>query len=139
MGFGASRFNGRGEFFKKMKKTAPLLVVLALVVIAGLPSLVEAACPAGQFSSVFNNTCYSDYQTWVKDVWSWSMKIIIPLSVLILTAAGVIYMTSEGDSNRVGLAKKMIIGVASGVGILVLGRLLLQVIIGDPSAGGWVF
>lgn len=98
----------------------------------------KVSVAAASFSTVFGGTCDS-YECWIKKAWGWSMGILIPLSVLIFTAAGVIYMTSEGDSNRIGVAKKMILGVLSGVGLLILGRLLLIVIFGDASTGGWEF
>lgn len=91
------------------------------------------------FKSVFSPDCLYTYQDWIRAVWTWSMEVMIPLSALILTAAGILYMTSEGDSGRVGTAKKMIIGVLSGLGLLILSRLLLMVIFGDASIGGWVF
>jgi len=118
---------------KKMKKFSKILGVLFLTAL--LPSSVLAATP---FTTVFGGSC-DTWECWIQKVWTWSMGVLIPLSVLILTAAGVIYMTSEGDSTRIGLAKKMIIGVLSGVGILILGRLLLTIILGDASSGGWTF
>lgn len=116
-----------------MKKTLNTMVALLLNVV--LPSSALAATP---FNSVFGGAC-DTYTCWIQKVWTWSMGVLIPLSVLILTAAGVIYMTSEGDSSRIGIAKKMIIGVLSGVGVLILGRLLLLVILGDAPSGGWIF
>lgn len=88
---------------------------------------VFASCPDG-FRSVISGRCITTYQEWIGEVWSWAMMIMIPISVLILSAAGVLYMVSEGDSNRISLAKKLIIGVFSGVGLLVLARLLLTII-----------
>lgn len=90
-------------------------------------TLAHASCPGG-FESVISGDCISTYPEWITELWGWAMIIMIPISVLILSAAGVIYMVSEGDSNRIGLAKKLIIGVFSGVGLLVLARLLLTVI-----------
>lgn len=76
----------------------------------------------------FSGQNCSTYGCWISLVWNWAMLILVPLSVLVLSAAGVLYMTSEGDSNRVGLAKKLIIGVVSGVAILVLSKVLLTII-----------
>ena len=116
-----------------MKKALKIIGTLFINIM--LPSLVLAATP---FTTVFGGSC-DTWECWIQKVWTWSMGVLIPLSVLIFTAAGVIYMTSEGDSTRIGLAKKMIIGVLSGVGILILGRLLLVIILGDAASGGWTF
>jgi hypothetical protein len=87
--------------------------------------------------TVFQPDNVDTYEEWLMLVWNWSMGIMIPLSVLILSAAGVIYTISEGDSNRIGIAKKMIMGVVSGVGILVLSRLLFIIILGEQGATQW--
>lgn len=99
-----------------------------LFVFVPSSALAAAPCPPGQFRSVFGDECIGRYEDWIGQVWDWALIIMIPLSVLILSAAGVLYMVSEGDSNRIGLAKKLIIGVFSGVGLLVLARLLLNII-----------
>jgi hypothetical protein len=80
------------------------------------------------WQTVFEGKQCDSYECWMGEVWKWSMIIMIPLSVLVLSAAGVLYMVSEGDSNRIGLAKKLILGVFSGIGLLVLARLLLTII-----------
>lgn len=87
--------------------------------------------------TVFNNEEATSYQDWIKLVWNWAMAIMIPLSVLIFTAAGVIYTVSEGDSKRIEMAKRMIIGVVSGVGLLILSRVFLLVILGEEGAARW--
>lgn len=124
-----------------MKKNIILSKVFASVLIF-LPTLARAGqeCPKKDhdrktetpeitgFKSVFGPECVYGYEGWMGEVWGWALMVMIPLSVLILAAAGVLYMVSEGDSNRIGLAKKLIIGVASGVGLLVLARLLLNII-----------
>lgn len=81
-------------------------------------------------------TCDS-YECWVRRVWNWTMLILIPLSVLVLSAAGVLYMVSEGDSDRVSLAKKLILGVFSGVGLLVLSRFLIFLMFGESGVNEW--
>jgi hypothetical protein len=89
---------------------------------------------APTWGTTFGGEDCDSYECWIGLTWNWAMLILVPLSVLILSAAGVIYMVSEGDSNRVALAKKMITGVASGVGLLVLSRVLLAIIGVDDKA-----
>ncbi len=122
----------------KIKKIKNHLIRVSVFLSFLATKTVRAAddCPNGEFKSVISGRCVSSYEQWIAEVWGWAMMIIVPLSVLILSAAGVLYMTSEGDSNRIGLAKKLIIGVVSGVGLLVLARLLLVIILGEDFGGG---
>lgn len=89
------------------------------------------------FESMFGGSCpdttkpdENGYQCWIRKVWNWAITIAISLSVLVLTAAGYLYMTSAGNPDRIGLAKKLMIGVFSGIGLLVLSRVLLVNVIG---------
>lgn len=101
---------------------------------SGCPDEIQNNVAVKGFKSVFSDQCLYSYEGWITATWEWTMVIMIPLSVLILTGAGILYMTSEGDSTRVTLAKKLIIGVVSGVGLLILARLLIVGIIGLDSA-----
>lgn len=103
---------------------------------AGLILLIPgAAFAATGFKSMFctGGTC-NTYEDWINGVWNWSLAIIVPLSVLVIAAAGVIYTTSAGNPDKIGMAKKMIIGVISGIAILILARLLLVNVIGVSPA-----
>lgn len=90
----------------------------------------------GSFDTVFGVNCLT-YLCWIQEVWNWTLMIIVPLSVLIISAAGVIYMTAGGDEKRVGTAKKMIWGVLSGVGLIILARVLLINVVGIGSNQLW--
>lgn len=103
----------------KKQKIKIILVLTTLL----FPRTVSAS----PFDTVLGVTC-TTYECWIQALWGWAMILMIPLSVLILSAAGVIYMISEGDSTRIGFAKKLIIGVFSGVGLLILARLLMTVV-----------
>lgn len=108
---------------KLLSKINFLRALLFTIVI--MPSTALAA----SFTSMFGGTC-SDYACWIDKVWAWALTAMIPLSVLVTAVAGVIYMTSAGNPDRVSLAKKMIIGVLSGLGLIVLSRILLTFVIG---------
>jgi hypothetical protein len=71
-----------------------------------------------QFDSMFcdGGKC-NGYEDWIAGVWKWALYILIPLSVLVVTAAGVVWMTSE----------------VSGVSLLLLGRLIFVNIVGVDS------
>jgi hypothetical protein len=103
-------------------------MAFALVLNIFQTSFVFAASSTS-FKSMFcaGGTC-ADYDAWINGLWSWGLTIIIPLSVLVIAAAGVIYTTSSGNPDRISMAKKLIFGVFSGIGLLILSRILLTVI-----------
>jgi len=87
---------------------------------------------SGKWDSIFKcdgGTCDS-YEEWISVIWAWALVIAIPLSVLVLSAAGVVWMTSEGNPDRISFAKKLILGVFSGLGLILIAHLLLVNIIG---------
>lgn len=89
------------------------------------PSIVMAA--TNNFKTMFGGTC-SDYLCWIEKVWNWSLIAIVPLSILVIAIAGFVYMISGGNPDRVSLAKKLIAGALSGLGLLILSGLLLKVL-----------
>lgn len=97
-----------------------------------MTAFASGGCTGGQiYSTAANNGiggCVSTYNQWIKSVWDWSLIILIPLSTLLLSAAGIIYMVSGGDPTRVKLAKKIVVGVASGVGLIILARVIFNVL-----------
>lgn len=107
-----------------MKKLTNLLLMTVFI-----PSITFAA----KFNTVFGAECDTEingYQCWIEQVWSWALTILIPLSVLVLSVAGVLYMTAGGDEKRVGTAKKMIWGALSGIGLIILARVMLVNVLG---------
>lgn len=73
------------------------------------------------------------YECWLNLVWKWAFVIVVPLSVLVLTAAGVVWMSSEGNPDRIALAKKLIMGVVSGVALLLVAKVIFNLIGIDSS------
>lgn len=51
--------------------------------------------------------------------------------------AGVIYMTSSGNPDRIKTSKKLIMGALTGVAVIVLGRFFLKYVIGVPWLGNY--
>lgn len=60
--------------------------------------------------------------------YNWGFGIVGVIAVLMLMAAGVIWLTSGGDSGKIGNAKKMIEGALMGTGLLVGSWFLLNTI-----------
>lgn len=109
-----------------------------------LPKVSEAKTPffTTMFDSYLGGKCKNSagqvttYECWISAVWNWAMIIIVPIAALVLAAAGVVYNTSGGNPDRIALAKKLMLGVASGLGLLVISKILLLTIIGTGS-GSW--
>lgn len=57
--------------------------------------------------------------------------IVAGLAVLMIIYAGYIYMTSQGNPERLGVAKDIIIGVITGIALLFLMGLILGTV-GTP-------
>lgn len=111
---------------KILKKTTQKLVLSSFL------NLLVFSQVFADFDSRLFGGRYDSYEAWFRVVWNWAMVIMIPISVVVLSVAGILYMTSEGDSNRVALAKRLVVGVLSGVGLLVLARLIMTVVgVGD--------
>ena len=56
-------------------------------------------------------------------------KIALALAVFLILIGAVLFMTSSGDPNRVGLAKKMILYTIIGVGVILLAKVIISVVI----------
>jgi hypothetical protein len=110
-----------------MKKIKSLVTLSTLALLTNIVYLNKAGAAMTFDSLIFGGTC-SNYECWIGKVWDWSMTIMIPLSVLVLSVAGILYMLSEGDSNKVALAKRLVIGVVSGVSLLILAKFILIII-----------
>lgn len=57
-------------------------------------------------------------------VWSWGLKVILPLSVVTLIIAGFMYMSSGGDENKVSQAKQVWTGSIISATILLFSGVL---------------
>jgi hypothetical protein len=75
--------------------------------------------------TMFSNEACGDYKCWIEKVWAWATMIMLPLSIIMLIGAGALYATSAGNPDKISLAKKIIIGVLSGLALIVLARVLL--------------
>ena len=85
------------------------------------------------FDSMFGGTC-SDYKCWIQKVWAWAVAVMVPLSIIVLIIAGALYATSAGSPDKISLSKKLIIGVLSGLALIVIARILLVNFIGLDSS-----
>lgn len=105
-------------------------VLTGLGSVLTVPNLAIAAAP-GCFDTVFGKQACS-YEDWIKLVWPWALSIAVSLSIVMVAAAGMVWMTSAGNPDRITTAKKMITGALSGLALLVLARVFLVSILGLP-------
>ena len=68
----------------------------------------------------------------IKASFSYAQTAVLLLATVVITAAGVIYMSSAGNTKQIELAKKLIIGALSGVAVVILGKFFLQYVVGVP-------
>lgn len=129
---------------KKIKKTIALLFLSAYLIIGlgtAMPTLAisltspdtaeftpQISIPGSEFQqgvsttvghasgSVMSSDLLARY---IKAFYNWGLSIVGVLAVLMLMAAGVIWLTSGGDSGKIGNAKKMIAGSLLGTFLLV--------------------
>ena len=91
------------------------------VKIPGLNKLSDASCA--------NGTCQIP---WISEYafafYSFGLNIVGVLAVLVLMAAGVLWIVSGGDTNKIARAKKLIAGSATGLILIVGANLILSYI-----------
>lgn len=100
----------KNKFFRKLLLSTPILGYLVAPVIV-------LAAPAS-------------YGDWLCAAWDYASIIILPISTIMLMAAGFLWTVSGGDPGRIGKAKEIIWGVVSGLGFLLLSYFLIVKVIG---------
>ncbi|MEI6835377.1 MAG: pilin [Candidatus Falkowbacteria bacterium] len=142
---------------KQFKKIGALIFLSAYLIIGfGLfvPSQSQAATVAPQFTpqvsvpgsnfqqgiglvvgneqknaSTGDTVMHSDLLArYINSFYTWGLSIVGVIAVLMLMAAGLIWLSSAGDSGRIGSAKKIIEGVFLGTLLLVGSWFLLNTI-----------
>ncbi len=69
-----------------------------------------------------------DITDYINKILGWIVGFIGSLAVLMIIYAGYIYMTSQGNPERIGVAKEIIIGVITGVVLLFTIGIILRTI-----------
>lgn len=86
---------------------------------------------SGYYSELFHKyiPAGSMLKTWVNDlVMPWALGIIGTIAVVSLMAAGVMYMTSAGNTKQLDLAKTIMKNALSGVAIIVMAKFFLRIL-----------
>ncbi len=78
-------------------------------------------------------TSFANYQAYILAVFSFSLKLGVWLTTLMIIYAGYKYMTSQGNPSAVNEAKDIIVGSLTGFILLLLIYLVLNVLgLGKP-------
>jgi len=108
-----------------MKKLDYLALTLACAVILS-PSFVLAQRSVNtEFGDNIRN-----FGQFLSNVFTWAEPITAGIGVLMFMYAGYLYMTSQGDTGKIGEAKEIIIGVIVGLMLLFTVDILMRNVIG---------
>lgn len=116
-----------------MKKIKNIIFgALAALIVA--PAAVFAQAPGGISNGVGDaigdsDLRDSDLTDFLSDVLSWLLYFIGFLSVIMIVVAGIMYVTSGGDEEQVGKAKKTLVYSIVGLLVALLGLILVRTVL----------
>jgi hypothetical protein len=61
---------------------------------------------------------YSSWGNYLSDIYHFAQYIGVSLAILMIVYSGILYVTSEGDSSKLGTAKEITIGALVGLAML---------------------
>ncbi len=73
---------------------------------------------------------FSNFGDFVTAVYAWALPVVGAIALIIVIYAGFLYMTSQGDTNQIGTAKELLMGVVLGLLLLLTADIFLHNIIG---------
>ncbi len=73
-----------------------------------------------------------NFGEFMNQVLEWGIPALGAVAVIVLTYAGYLYMTSQGNQENIGTAKELIMGVVLGLLLLFCAEILVKNIIGQP-------
>lgn len=114
-------------------KYSSILAVLLSLMVPTLALAEKVTAPEFRLFTI-SATCKATdvLSCWIASVFAWSQAAILLLATVVLVVAGIMYMTSAGNTKQIELSKKMIFGALSGVAVIVLGKFFLQFVVGVP-------
>lgn len=109
-----------------MKKTLLFIVIFSIVLIIALFSIAEAV-------EITNPLKYNEIKDIIPAITGLLQGIAIPLGTIMIIISGIQYMTSAGNEEKAGKAKKTMLYTVIGVAIVIAVNFivgLLQEILG---------
>ena len=104
------------------------LIFLSATKAYALTTGVGLKGPNGQITNSFNGYC-----GYIKAFSKYSIEIGLILSVMMVSYAGIRYVTSQGNQTILNDAKEILTGVAIGFLLLLLINFVLKFLIGSAS------
>lgn len=83
-------------------------------------------CANGQVETDFG--CVTSIPDYINNILTRIYPIVGALALLMIIYAGFLYMTSQGNPEKISLAKDIIIGVVIGIALIFLMGLMLRTI-----------
>jgi hypothetical protein len=106
------------------------IVLIFYTLSSQLILLTTYALAANNSGVPSSNKPTGNLKQWSCAVLSWSKIAILVIGTAMFLFAGVIYMTSAGNLNRISYAKKLITGAVSAILVLYLGLWFLKIVMG---------
>jgi len=117
-----------------MKKTVKYSLTFCSVLLFSIASTPSANAALGLGLPIPGSTA-SNYQEYISDIYSFSIKLGGTLTILMIIYAGYRYMTSKGNPSAINEAKEILFGTLSGFALLLMSYLLLNVLGLLPKTG----
>lgn len=112
-----------------IKKIKPKLLALKMIFLTLFFNIASIGVANAQgVNTDFGTEPVTNVTDYVNRIIGWSYIVIPGLAVIMIIYAGYIYMTSQGNPERVNLAKEIIIGVITGIALLFLIRIILSTV-----------
>src|ERR1017187_733261 len=133
-----------------IKRLKNIVVACSLILLAATPAIVipstvmaqvditNSVCGGTGFNLAgtggnCNNTTTSGFQTLLNNVVNIFSAIFGIIAVIMIIVGGLRYITSGGDSSRVGAAKTTIIYALVGLVVVVLAQLIVHFVINQAA------
>lgn len=118
---------------KKFQTSLVILIILASLFFVNVAYAASEACksetavncPTGQ---ICNPLKYKSVECLVEAIIDFLIKLSIPVAAIMFVIAGVMFVTSAGDPEKVRTARKVMIYTAVGLAVIILASGLIKVL-----------
>jgi hypothetical protein len=118
-----------------MKQISKITLFTTVLYFLNTSFAFAASCEVKMFGTC--DAAESCLACWLRHIFQWAQGAILVAATVVIMFAGVIYMTSSGNPDRIKTSKKLIMGALTGVAVIVLGRFFLKYVIGVPWLGNY--
>lgn len=111
-----------------MKKIIGVSLFSVMILALALPVVVEAAVTTVGSAPDSNISSITDVVAVIDTIVNWFFAIIIGIAAIMIIYAGFLWMTSGGDEEKTGNARKTLIYALIGVVVAVVAKGLVTLI-----------